>query len=105
MDDVVLGQYTADPDAANPEARLGYLDDPTVPAGYNCPTYASALLKINNERWVCREEQLYLVDFYQVIFLFGGFFIKFCSYLGDFYQVITIWWILIQFYRVSKKNW
>ena len=38
MDDIVLGQYAADPDAADPEARLGYLDDPTVPAGSNCPT-------------------------------------------------------------------
>ena len=52
MDDIVLGQYVADPEAEDPEARLGYLDDPTVPAGSTCPTYASAVLKIKNERWV-----------------------------------------------------
>ena len=52
MDDIVLGQYVADPEAEDPEARLGYLDDPTVPEGSTCPTYASAVLKIKNERWV-----------------------------------------------------
>jgi len=51
MDDIVLGQYVADPEAEDPEARLGYLDDPTVPEGSTCPTYASAVLKIKNERW------------------------------------------------------
>lgn len=51
LDQVVLGQYVGDPDAKDPEARLGYLDDATVPAGSNTPTFASAVLKINNERW------------------------------------------------------
>eukprot|EP00245_Coleochaete_scutata_P012804 TRINITY_DN501_c2_g2_i1.p1 TRINITY_DN501_c2_g2~~TRINITY_DN501_c2_g2_i1.p1 ORF type:complete len:523 (+),score=91.19 TRINITY_DN501_c2_g2_i1:216-1784(+) len=37
--DVVLGQYG------------GYLDDPTVPKGSKTPTYASIVLRINNERW------------------------------------------------------
>jgi len=29
----------------------GYLDDPTVPAGSVTPTFAAAVLRINNERW------------------------------------------------------
>ncbi|XP_012530071.1 glucose-6-phosphate 1-dehydrogenase isoform X2 [Monomorium pharaonis] len=51
LDQVVLGQYVGDPDAKDPEARSGYLDDKTVPAGSNTPTFAFAVLKINNERW------------------------------------------------------
>jgi len=51
LDDVVLGQYVGDPDSADEDARLGYLDDKTVPAGSNCPTFAAAVLNINNERW------------------------------------------------------
>merc|ERR1719499_1522145 len=47
----VLGQYEGDPDSEDPDARLGYLDDPTVPEGSSCPTFAAAVLKINNERW------------------------------------------------------
>merc|ERR1712117_454982 len=47
----VLGQYCGDPDSEDPDARLGYLDDPTVPEGSSCPTFAAAVLKINNERW------------------------------------------------------
>lgn len=30
---------------------MGYLDDPTVPAGSTTPTYALAVLRIKNERW------------------------------------------------------
>ncbi|XP_012277151.1 glucose-6-phosphate 1-dehydrogenase isoform X2 [Orussus abietinus] len=51
LDDVVLGQYVGDPESADPEAKLGYLDDPTVPKDSNTPTFAMAVLKINNERW------------------------------------------------------
>jgi len=51
LDDVVLGQYQGDPDAEDEDARLGYLDDKTVPAGSTCPTFAAAVLKIRNERW------------------------------------------------------
>ncbi|XP_066598128.1 glucose-6-phosphate 1-dehydrogenase [Prorops nasuta] len=51
LDNVVLGQYVGDPDSKDPEARLGYLNDPTVPVDSNTPTYALAVLKINNERW------------------------------------------------------
>lgn len=52
MEDCVLGQYVADPDAAEgSEGGKGYLDDPTVPAGSNTPTFATAVLRIDNERW------------------------------------------------------
>ncbi|GAB0097106.1 Glucose-6-phosphate 1-dehydrogenase [Sergentomyia squamirostris] len=52
IDDVVLGQYIANPEAPpQDEASKGYLDDPTVPAGSKTPTYALAVLRINNERW------------------------------------------------------
>ncbi len=34
MDDIVLGQYGKSTDGSKP----GYLDDPTVPKGSNCPT-------------------------------------------------------------------
>merc|ERR550517_1853900 len=51
LDDVVLGQYQGDPNAEDEDARLGYLDDKTVPAGSTCPTFAAAVLKIRNERW------------------------------------------------------
>ena len=63
----VLGQYVADYDSQDPYAKKGYMDDPTVrvvamyvpklpiliqvPAGSTSPTFAAALLKINNERW------------------------------------------------------
>lgn len=50
LDDVVLGQYVGDPEGEG-EAKEGYLDDPTVPKGSRTPTYASAALRINNERW------------------------------------------------------
>lgn len=40
-----------DPEGKDEDSRLGYLDDKTVPAGSNCPTYASAVIKIKNERW------------------------------------------------------
>ena len=50
LDDVVLGQYVANPEGEG-EAKMSYLDDPTVPAGSTTPTYASAALRINNERW------------------------------------------------------
>merc|ERR1711994_125278 len=51
MSSCVLGQYEGDPDSEDPDARLGYLDDKTVPEGSTCPTFAAAVLKINNERW------------------------------------------------------
>lgn len=51
LEDVVLGQYEGDPTSEDPDAKLGYLDDPTVPPGSLCPTYAMAVLRVNNERW------------------------------------------------------
>ena len=51
MSDVVLGQYVGDPDSEDAEARLGYLEDPTVPKDSTTPTYAAAVLRIENERW------------------------------------------------------
>lgn len=51
LEDVVLGQYVGNPEAKDEEAQMGYLDDPTVPPGSTTPTYAAAVLRINNERW------------------------------------------------------
>lgn len=50
LKDMVLGQYVGDPEGEG-EAKLGYLDDPTVPQGSITPTYAMAKLNICNERW------------------------------------------------------
>lgn len=50
LEDIVLGQYVADPNGSG-DAMLGYLDDPTVPNDSVTPTYASAVLHVNNERW------------------------------------------------------
>lgn len=43
--DTLLGQYVA------ADGKPGYLDDETVPKGSVCPTFATAVLWINNERW------------------------------------------------------
>merc|ERR1712020_252921 len=51
MEDVVLGQYIGNPDSNDDDAKMGYLDDKTVPAGSVTPTYTAAVLRINNERW------------------------------------------------------
>ncbi|XP_045482129.1 glucose-6-phosphate 1-dehydrogenase isoform X1 [Harmonia axyridis] len=48
--DVVLGQYVGNEEGEG-DAKQSYLDDPTVPPGSITPTYAMAVLKINNERW------------------------------------------------------
>ncbi|CUG91016.1 Glucose-6-phosphate dehydrogenase, putative [Bodo saltans] len=45
LSDCVLGQYTAN------DKMPGYLDDPTVPKGSKCPTFAMMKLRINNDRW------------------------------------------------------
>jgi glucose-6-phosphate 1-dehydrogenase len=47
MDKIILGQYAKSADGSKP----GYLDDKTVPAGSNCPTFAAMILHVNNERW------------------------------------------------------
>ncbi|KAK0168421.1 hypothetical protein PV327_002224 [Microctonus hyperodae] len=51
LENVVLGQYVGNSDSNDPDERTGYLDDPTVPANSTTPTFAVAVLKINNERW------------------------------------------------------
>ena len=50
MSDVVLGQYVGNPEMEG-DAKQGYLDDPTVPAGSVTPTYAVGAFYIKNERW------------------------------------------------------
>ncbi|XP_078392554.1 glucose-6-phosphate 1-dehydrogenase-like [Cetorhinus maximus] len=50
VEDAVLGQYVGDPKGQG-EAQKGYLDDPTVPKGSVTPTYAAAVLYVQNERW------------------------------------------------------
>ena len=50
LDNVVLGQYVGDPEGEG-DAKLGYLDDPTVPKGSNQATFAVAALYVRNERW------------------------------------------------------
>ena len=57
MDNVVyptpgsVTQYVGNPDGPTEDSQKGYLDDPTVPKGSVTPTYAAAVLRINNERW------------------------------------------------------
>lgn len=48
--DVVLGQYMGNPDGEG-EAKLGYLEDPTVPKDSHTATFATVVLYIHNERW------------------------------------------------------
>lgn len=50
MSDIVLGQYVGNPEGEG-EEKKSYLEDPTVPKGSTTATYATAVLKINNERW------------------------------------------------------
>ncbi|XP_026531948.1 glucose-6-phosphate 1-dehydrogenase [Notechis scutatus] len=49
-ENVVLGQYVGNPSGKG-EAQKGYLDDSTVPAGSTTPTFAAAVLYVDNERW------------------------------------------------------
>ncbi|XP_035244191.1 glucose-6-phosphate 1-dehydrogenase-like isoform X1 [Anguilla anguilla] len=50
LSNVVLGQYVGDPKGQG-DAKLGYLDDPTVPKDSSTPTFATAVLYVHNERW------------------------------------------------------
>ncbi|XP_053704681.1 glucose-6-phosphate 1-dehydrogenase-like [Synchiropus splendidus] len=50
LSDVVLGQYVGDP-AGEGHSQQGYLDDPTVPPDSCTPTFATAVLYVQNERW------------------------------------------------------
>jgi len=47
LNDLVIGQYTRDASGK----KEGYLDDSGVPKTSLTPTFASAVLKINNSRW------------------------------------------------------
>lgn len=47
LDRAILGQYTKSADGTKP----GYTDDPTIPAGSRTPTFAMAVLYVDNERW------------------------------------------------------
>ncbi|XP_078595234.1 glucose-6-phosphate 1-dehydrogenase-like isoform X1 [Branchiostoma floridae x Branchiostoma japonicum] len=50
LDNVVVGQYTGDPEGQG-DAKNGYLDDPTVPKGSVTPTFATAVVFVKTERW------------------------------------------------------
>ena len=52
-DGVYLGQFTANSwvVAGKQHSEPGYLDDKTVPEGSKCPTFAAAVLRVENERW------------------------------------------------------
>ncbi|XP_043936037.1 glucose-6-phosphate 1-dehydrogenase isoform X1 [Protopterus annectens] len=49
-ENVVLGQYVGNPEGEG-EAKKGYLDDHTVPAGSTTATFATAVMFVENERW------------------------------------------------------
>jgi len=48
-----LGQFTGNSWKVGGETHSepGYQEDPTVPEGSNCPTFAAVMLEINNKRW------------------------------------------------------
>jgi len=50
LQNLVLGQYVGDPQGEG-DAKLGYLNDPSVPKGSVTATYAATVLFIKNERW------------------------------------------------------
>ncbi|CAH1265922.1 G6PD [Branchiostoma lanceolatum] len=50
LQNVVVGQYTGDPQGEG-DAKNGYLDDKTVPKGSVTPTFASAVVFVKTERW------------------------------------------------------
>jgi len=50
LENMVLGQYVGDPQGEG-DAKLGYLDDPSVPKGSATATYSATVLFIKNERW------------------------------------------------------
>lgn len=47
MDDIVVGQY----EGVAENNTIGYTEDPTVPDDSVTPTFAMAVLKVNNPRW------------------------------------------------------
>jgi len=53
LNDCFLGQFTGNTLSVNGKEirEPGYLEDPTVPEGSRCPTYAAVRLQVDNERW------------------------------------------------------
>lgn len=52
VEDVIIGQYLANPDGTTEDSKKGYLEDETIKnKNSHTPTYACAVLQINNERW------------------------------------------------------
>lgn len=47
LSDTVMGQYLGDAEKNEP----GYLEDPTVPKGSVTPTFATVVMRVNNQRW------------------------------------------------------
>lgn len=68
--DVVLGQYVGDPEGEG-HSKLGYLDDPTVPEGSCTPTFATAVLYVQNERWD-GEAKLFFKSFFVFVLVIIG---------------------------------
>lgn len=50
-EDCVLGQYIAGDVPGDADSKMGYMDDPTVPAGSKTPTFATTVMYVKNERW------------------------------------------------------
>ncbi|XP_050361802.1 glucose-6-phosphate 1-dehydrogenase [Nymphalis io] len=50
LKNLLVGQYVGNPNGQG-EEKLGYLDDPTVPKDSVTPTYAVAVIYIDNSRW------------------------------------------------------
>jgi len=51
LDDLVVGQYKERPGKDGGKPYPSYIDDPTVPPGSLCPTFAALALFIDNTRW------------------------------------------------------
>nr|QWX94656.1 glucose-6-phosphate 1-dehydrogenase [Pachycrepoideus vindemmiae] len=51
LDDVVIGQYVANPESEDPRERIGYREDPTVADDSIASTFALTVLKVDNKRW------------------------------------------------------
>lgn len=51
LDDVVLGQYVANPDSNDPRDKIGYRDEASIPDDSITPTFALTVLKVDNKRW------------------------------------------------------
>ena len=49
VSDLVIGQYKGR--TSNGVESKGYLEDPTVPEGSLCPTFAAIAYHIDNARW------------------------------------------------------